>query len=302
MDFLALKTRVAEEAGLDLSTDNIKVGSWINESYKFLSGMREWPWLLKSATIQTTPDITSLTASVDSAGTAVTLSATYATSLANDYYIQFSASDDWYLITAHTAGTDAVTIDSGYTGTSNLTAGACTIRRVYYSLSSDTDRIVNMRQAITDQDLTYVDPRTFDHELPDPTAVATPYVYSLLGLDSSQNWRVTFYPIPGEKINIRYRYYQKITELSLNTDVPLIPEKFHQTIIFTALAMFGHPYIDDDRVTSAERRAKMAVAEMVKQISPIPDKHSVMQPWDQRANVRSNFGPQFPPNFGRHRV
>lgn len=298
MDFTSLKTRVAEETGLDVTNDATKLGVWINESYRFLAGMREWPWLLKTGVVQTTADITTLTASVNAAGTAVTLSSVYATTLANDYYIQFSTTDDWYLITAHTAGTNALTISPGYVGASNLTSGTCTIRRVHYSLGSDVDRIIDMREAINDRQLVYIDPRHFDRQLPDPTATGTPYSYTLLGLDASKYWRAYFYPIPDTKLNVHYRYYQKITDLSGSTDVPLIPDKFHQAIVFTALAMFGHPYIDDSRLQSAERRAKMIVGEMVGQVSPIPDSHPVIGPWDHRSSLRP-FGAQWPSDFER---
>lgn len=296
MDFTSLKTRIAEETGLDVTNDATKLGVWVNESYRLLAGMREWPWLLKAGVVQTVADITSLTASVNAAGTTVTLSDTYATSLANDYYIQFSTTDDWYLITSHTAATNSLTISPGYQGSSNLTSGACTIRRVFYSLASDVDRIIDMRQSITDKQLIYVDPRTFDRQLPDPTATGTPYCYTLLGLDSSRNWRANFYPIPDAKSNILYKYYQKITDLSGSTDTPLLPDKFHQAIVFTALAMFGHPYIDDSRMQGAERRAKMLVSEMLGQSSPIPDNHPVIQPWDQRGGTRKH-GASWPPDF-----
>lgn len=298
MDFTSLKTRVAEETGLDLTNDATKLGVWINEAYRFLAGMREWPWLLKQGTVQTVSDITTLTASVNAAATAVTLSSVYATSLANDYMIQFSTTDDWYLISAHTAGTSAVTIATAYQGATNLTSGTCTIRKVYYSLASDTDRIINMREAVDDNSLVYVDPRTYDRQLPDPTATGTPQIYSLVGLDSSKYWRATFYPLPDAKVNIMYKYYQKITDLSGSTDTPLIPEKFHQAIVFTALAMFAHPYIDDTRMQSAERRAKMLVGEMVGQVSPVPDSHPIIGAWDQRGGSRPH-GAQFPPEFGR---
>lgn len=296
MDFTSLKTRVAEETGLDLTNDATKLGVWVNEAYRFLAGMREWPWLLKTSAIQTVTDITSLTASVNAASTAVTLSATYTPTLANDYYIQFSTTDDWYLITAHTAGTDAVTITPAYQGSTNLSAGTCTIRKVFYSLASDVDRIIDMRQTVTDRQLVYIDPRTFDRQLPDPTATGTSYAYMLLGLDSSRSWRASFYPIPSAKTNILYRYYQKITDLSASDSVPIIPDKFHQAIVFTALAMFGHPYIDDSRMQSAERRAKMLVSEMVGQVSPIPDQHPVIQPWDTRRGTRPH-GAAWPPDF-----
>lgn len=297
MDFTSLKTRVAEETGLDTTTDATKLGVWVNEAYRFLAGMREWPWLLTSSVIQTVADTTNLTATVTAGATSVTLSSTVTPTLALNYYIQFSATDDWYLITAHTAATATLTISPAYNQSTNLTSGTCTIRRVFYSVDTDVDRIIDMRQTISDRELTYVDARTFDRQLPDPKATGTPYVYTMLGLDSSRIPRINFYPIPSAKTNILYRYYKKITDLSGSTDTPLIPDKFHPAIVFTALAMFGHPYIDDTRMQSAERRAKALVGEMVGQLSNNPDHHPVLQPWDMRGGGRNIHGAAWPPDF-----
>lgn len=297
MQFSVMVTRVAEETGLSATGDATKIKSWLNEAYRFLAGLREWPWMMGSGIVQTTVDNTSLTASVTAAGTTVTLSATIAASMATDYWIQFSTTDDWYPITAHTAGTNTLTISPGYTGASNLVAGTCTIRRIYYSLASDADRIIDMYEAIQDTQLIYADPRDLDRHLPDPSSTGTPNVYTLLGTDSNGYWRANFYPIPDTKININYRYYKRVTDLAADTDVPILPSKWHMGIVFTALAMFGHPYIDDSRMASAESRARQVVGEMLKQVSPLPDKHTVIQRWDQRGGKR-NFGPLFPPEFG----
>lgn len=299
MQFSVMQTHLAEETGLDVTADATKIKSWLNEAYRFLAGLREWSWMLKNGTVQTTADITSLTASVNAAATAVTLSATYASSLADDYYIQFSdTSDDWYLITAHTAGTDAVTISPAYNGSANLSAGTAKIRRVFYSLASDADRIIDMYEAIDDKQLIYVDPRDLDRQVPDPTSTGTPETYTLLGFDSSNQWRAHFYPIPDDNINVQYRYYRSIADLSADTDTPILPAKWHMGIVFTALAMFAHPYIDDSRMASAESRARQVVGEMMKQISPLPDKHTALQPWDNRGGRRA-LGATFPPEFGR---
>jgi hypothetical protein len=296
MQFSVMVTRVAEETGLNATNDATKIKAWLNEAYRFLAGLREWPWMLKNGTVQTVADITTLTASVNAAGTAVTLSAGPAQSLANDYMIQFATTDDWYLVTAHTAAATAVTISPGYVGAANLTAGACTIRKVYYSLASDADRIIDMYEAIDDRKLYYIDPRELDASFPDPTVTGTPEAYTLLGFDSTNYWRTSFIPIPGVKQNIQYRYYKAVADLSGDTDLPTLPAKWHQGIVFVALAMFGHPYMDDSRMSSAESRARQLVSEMVRQQSPTPDKHSVIMPWDRRSGLIPH-GAQFPPDF-----
>lgn len=297
MQFSVMQTRVAEETGLSTTDDATKIKAWLNEAYKFVCALANWPWLLKNGTVQTVADITNLTASVNAAATAVTLSATHTPTLANDYMIRFDAtSDDWYLITAHTAGTDALTISPAYVGSTNLSAGACTIRKVFYSLATDVDRIVGMRQAISDSKIENVSVQTFDRYLPDPTATGDPLYYAYMGLDSSKSHRITFYPTPSSKLNVQYRYYQRITELSGDSDTPLIPDPWHQVIIFVALAGFGHAYIDDDRIASAKERADVILKKMLDQISPVPDHLPVIQPWDRRRAYTRSI-PNFPDNF-----
>lgn len=300
MDFTSLKTRVAEETGLDTTNDATRLGVWVNEAYRFIAGMREWPWLFKAGVVQTVADTTNLTASVNAAATTVTLSSTVTPSLANDYYIQFSATDDWYLITAHSAGTATLTISPAYNQSTNLTSGTCTIRRVFYSLASDVDKIIDMRQTITDTQLTQIDPRTFDGILPDPKATGTPFSFQILGLDSSNVLRVSFYPIPSAKTNILYKYYRTITDLSSGTDTPIFSANFHSAIVFMALAMFGHPYIDDTRMQSAEQRAKQILKEMIGSELSYPSQTNIIQPWDTRRGSRKPHGAQWPPEYGNN--
>jgi len=196
------------------------------------------------------------------------------------------------------AGTTALTISPAYAG-ATVTVDDCTIRRVYYSLASDVDRVIDVYEAIQDRQLTYVDPRELDYQVPDPTRSGTPYAYTLLGFDTSNQWRMHFYPIPDDVINIQYRYYKRVTDLSSDADIPVLPAKWHMGIVFTALAMFAHPYIDDSRMASAESRARQVVGEMMKQQSPLPDKHTPIQTWDSRRGTRP-YGAVFPPDFDQY--
>jgi hypothetical protein len=301
VNFTSLKTRVAEETGLDTTDDDTKLGVWVNEAYRFISGLRQWPWLLKAGVVQTVTDITTGTVTISAGATTGTFSSAPSVSVANDYFIQFTTqSDDWYPITAHTASQTNFTIGNAFVGSTSYTAGTYICRKIYYSLASDVDtsQIVDMRQAITDNRLTYIDPPTFDGVLPDPTTTASaPYAYTILGVDSSFYPRAYFYPVATQKLNVHYRYFQKITDLSSGSDIPNLPEKWHTAIVFIALAMLGHPYIDDTRADSARIRAKALIDEMVRQVSPIPDRFNVIQPWDTR-RPRRVFGVRFPDTFG----
>lgn len=283
MDFSGLQNRVANETGLDLSTDSAMIQAWINQVYKKVNGDFNWPWLLKHATIQTVADITTGTVSINSNSTSLTFSSAPTVSVAGQYMIQFtSASNDWYFISSHTASNTSAVLANPFNGTSNLTGAAYICRKIFYSLPSDVDRIVDLRQSRTTSKLGAVDIRTFDKYLPDPTAVADPMYYYLAGVDSSNYWQIGLYPIPSTVENIQVRYLKIPSDMSASTDTPVIPEKFHDIIVYGALYMFGHPYIDDTRMGSAQTRYEEALAEMKASYNPIPDQQNVVQPWDTR--------------------
>jgi hypothetical protein len=111
MTFTTLKARIAGETGLDTSTDDTVLGVWANLAYKAVLGSFRWPWLLKNSIIQTVADITTGTVSVNAGSTSGTFSSAPAVSVANLYMIQFtSVSNDWYLISAHTAAQTSFTL------------------------------------------------------------------------------------------------------------------------------------------------------------------------------------------------
>ncbi len=282
MDFSVLKTRVANEVGLDTTADDTLLGAWVNAAYKQVCGIENWPWLLKLATIQTVADITTGTVSINAASTALTFSSAPAASVANQYMIQFrTVSDDWYLISAHTGGATSATLSVPFNGSVNISGVAYTLRKVFYSLAADTDRIVDARQARTKNKLGAVDIRTFDRYLPDPTATGDPLYYYLAGVDTSKYWQVGLYPIPSTAENIQIRYLNIPADMT-STDTPNLPEKFHDVLIYGALYMFGHAYIDDSRISSAKARYDDAIEKMRENYNPIPDQLTVIQPWDSR--------------------
>lgn len=297
MTFTALKARIAGETGLDTTTDDTLLGVWANAAYKNILGAFRWPWLLKNSIIQTVADITTGTVTINAGSTSGTFSSAPAVSVANQYMIQFpTVSDDWYLISAHTASQTNFTLANAFVGTSNLTAGTYICRKVYYSLPSDCDGIIGLRQAITDINLTPVDIRTFDRYLPDPTATAEPVVFALAGYDTSKNWQMTLYPTPTSVMNLQLRYYYMPSDMSSGSDTPVIPEKFDDIIVFGALKDYGHPYIDDDRYKWAKERFDSAMLDMKNNYNPLPEQMAVIQTWDSRPR-RTTGNLRWPSNY-----
>lgn len=282
MNFTTLKARIAGETGMDTTADDTVLGIWANLAYKSISGAYDWPWLLKQATLQTVKDITTGTVSINAASTALTFSSGPAVSVATQYMIQFTTvSDDWYIIQSHSAASTSATLANAFNGTVNISGASYICRKTLYSLASDLDRIIDIRQARTDQKLAPVDIRTFDRALPDPSSTGTPILFAPVGMDSSNNWQITLYPIPSAVMNLQYRYLQAPADLTASA-TPVMPEKFHDSIVMAALYLYGHAFIDDSRLSAAKARADQLLANMRKECDPTSDRQAVLRPWDQR--------------------
>jgi hypothetical protein len=304
MQFSAIQERVAQETGLSTTDNAAMIKAWINGAYQQLSGFFEWPWLLTNFTIQTEADITTPLATVSAGGTTVTFNvAPSSLSVATYYMIKFTdspASSDWYLISTHTANTTTATISVPYTGSANYVAGGCKIRRIYYNLPANIDRLSDLRQSITKLKIELIDKLTFDKMVPDPDNTGTPtyaYLSGMVGSGASQGaWQLSLYPLPSGIINIQGRGYLTVTELSADDDIPVLPPKWHNALVFLALSLYGHDYIDDTRVQSALARSKEIVSEMMKEFNPFPGEMHVIQPWDTRT-PRGLLGVRLPSNF-----
>jgi len=295
MTFLELKQRIAEMLALDQTDTEIDttLGEWVNDSYRFISGMQRWPWLVTNDIVQTTPDITTGTVSVTNGSSAITFSSAPSDSVANDFRIQFDESDDWYDITAHTAASTAATLSDVYLGTTNA-AAPYTLRRVYYTLPSTFDRMINMRQARTDIALKPWDFRFKDKFLPDPTSTGEPNFYEIIGTDpaastsSQPQFRLVFFPTPNVEMNIDMRFYKEIIKLSAADDVPIFKPQWHSIIIFDVLDRYGYTFLDDDRVTEVRNAKKLVLDAMIESRNPNPGNVVRKMQWDKAVNLFDN--------------
>jgi hypothetical protein len=172
------------------------------------------------------------------------------------------------------------------------------LRKVFYTLPTDLDRIIDIRQQISSVKLMPVDARSFDRLLPNPTSTGNPIYYSFVGRDTSStaNWQISLFPTPVSTLNLQVKYYKRVTELSDAADVPVMPPNFHDVLVYGALYLFGHPFIDDDRFTMASTRFKEKLAEMKENCDHFPDNMTVVQPWDSRPTFTLRR-PRLPSNY-----
>lgn len=270
MTFLECRQRVAEALGLaetDTTSDanatiQAKLKAWINQRYLYICGLESWVWLIKNSIIQTTTEITTGTVTATLGSTTITFTNAPAVSVTN-WFIQFSDSDDWYEISAHTAAQTGATLANAYLGTTSSTL-TYKLRKVHYTLPSDTGKILDLRQTRQDIKLKYIPVRQLDRFIPDRTSTGNPKYYSVVGVDSSGLYRVEFYPVPNVAMNINTRYYKVVTALSADADVPLIPTAFQDVLVWDVLGTYGYNFLDDTRISEAKAEANRILDDMRK--------------------------------------
>ena len=304
MTFLELRQRIAEMAGLDQTNSDTDtfLKEWINDSYKLIAGIKTWPWRVQNDIIQTVEEINTGTVSVTQDSTAITFSSGPVPSVQDDYRIQFDDSDDWYDITSHTAGATSATLSDPYLGTTDA-AIVYNLRKVYYDLPSDFDRMITVRQSRSDIKIDPLDFRFMDKYFPDPTEVGEPRNYQIIGLDSlspttgsNNQFRLVFFPTPNVRMNVDLRFYSKMIALSADTDQPVFQEQWHSLIIFDVLERYAYTFLDDDRLSEVKAARKELLESMIQNRNPMPDKLSKKMEWDRAIELsrHGRFRSQLP--------
>ncbi len=235
LTFSDLENEVCAQTNLDISDSatQANVDRWLNYTQNDLCDRWPWPFMESREAIVTVPDYTTGTISINSGSTTVTgIGTTFTSTMANaQYWIQFSGSNDWYLITAYTSAT-SITVEEAYQGTSNLTATGYIIRKKYYSLSSSCDRVVDVLNMATPLKLIQVDPRTIDDLRPNPQSTNAPYGYMMWSIDTSGNIQLVPYPYPSDSRVFELKTIKKPVDGSIS-----IPNKYAHIIAWGATAI-----------------------------------------------------------------
>ena len=297
MNFLTQKQELAAQLGMDQtdSDDNTLLGRWLNTSQRMIAGAADWPFFRATTPliVQTVPDITTGTVSVTDGGTAATLSSAPAASTANSF-IKFASSEDWFRITAHTAATTGLTIDPVAIDTN--TDATYTIRKFFYSTSAAVDRILAIRQSITPYQLVEMGRDQFNEIRPDPDATGNPKMYMLTGLDSSGLVQFALWPTPDAEINLIIDYIAEATDLSSDSDVSIIPPKWHTSVMMEGAKWQGFDFLDDTRADQSKKLFYIQLEDMKKNMRQSKTQHRRFRPADEL--LTRDIVP-FPENYPR---
>lgn len=297
MTFLQMQQELSDRVSVydqTVTDDATKLKRWLNMAIQYICGKKLWPFTLAEEIIQTVTDITTGTVSINASDTALTFSSAPSASVANRY-IQLSTSNDWYKITAHTAASTSATISPAYVGTSNLSAGTYTVRKLLYTTTTPLMQIIDMKQLIAPGRVVSASPREADFLLPLYYGTGTPDYYIMSSPNSSGTHQFSFVPSPSAIMNINIRGIQKLSDLSADADIPVIPTPWHDGIVNVA-AYYAFQGIDDSRAQVELGLGEIRIADMAKVYSHDLGRHRVMQPV---VNQDYSMGWNLPPYLGR---
>lgn len=300
MTFLTLRQELADRLDLDQTstTDDTKLKRWINMAQQYISSKRLWPFLLAEEIVQTVTDITTGTVAISAGTTALTFSSAPTVSVTGRY-IKLSSSSDWYKITAHTASSVSATISPAYVGTSNLTAGTYTVRKLQYTTTTPLIQILDMKQLVTPVQIVSQSPRGTDFFLPLYYDAGNPYYYTMSSPNSAGTPQFSFMLSPSSVLNVMVRGIQALPDMSSDSDVSLIPVPWHDAMTNIA-AFYGFQGFDDTRAVSEFQAGESRIKDMSMVLSHDLGRQRVMQPVDNDSNfglqwaLPASFGPSVP--------
>ena len=263
--------------------------------YQYVCGKHNWPFLLGYEIVQTVADITTGTVDATAASATITFSSAPSVSVANRY-IQFSSSDDWYQITAHTAAASTATISPTYGQSSNLSAGTYKVRKLLYATTTPLVSYFDMKKTVNAGRLEPLNQREGDFFLPLYLETGDPMQYIMGPLDSSAYLQFSLTPPPSSVINLLVRGVKAITELSSDSDVPMFPAKWHDICVDIG-AYYGFQSLDDTRSANSLVVGESKIADMLRVFNTDLGRHRVMSPVD----AEDSFGPVYtlPGSYGK---
>lgn len=99
------------------------------------------------------------------------------------------------------------------------------------SLPTDVYQILAIRDITNNSELTPILTwRQLITEFPDISSTGTSYAYRI------QGGTLSLYPVTQDAVTVRIYYYEPADTLDADSDVPIIPERYHEALVYGAVA------------------------------------------------------------------
>jgi hypothetical protein len=294
--FVTLQQELGAQTGLDqtVSSQATLLKRWLNNAQQIILRSFEWPFLRSPypIAIQTQPDITIGTVATTAAGSNVTFSTAPKDvngnnlSVAN-FFLQTSSSKDFYRISTHTSGMTTATLATPAIATA--ASATFLLRKMFYSTASNVDRIIQVFQDVLPYQLLETTPEYFQSYNPGFLSTGTPRLYCAAGIDSNGFPQFRLWPNPDAVINLQIDFYTTATDMVADTDVSIIPAKWHTTTLLEGAKAQGFSFLDDARYGGSVQLFNALIEEMKTEYENSLHRHRVMTAADNQP-VGGNLG------------
>lgn len=254
-----LQTDVENKIGISDDDVTTVIKQALNDILQEVCQAHNFSWLYGESSFITVAPYKTGTVTVAEGSTTVTGSGTTFTS--GMVGRKLRCEDATYIISAYVSATE-VTLSTDYAGA----GGSGVAYKIYqneYSLASDVEDVLSMRQENNPYRLQKKGLSFLDKYYPQRNSFGYPSVYAIEGYDSSGYMNVEVYPVPNQARNIYYRYKKRVTEMSADSDTPIVPLRYRWVLakgaLYTVAKYLDQPDIGQD----FEREYRQGIAQII---------------------------------------
>jgi len=254
-----IQTDILNEIGIDDADVEDVLEQALNDILQEICQAHNFSWLYEDTSFITTAPYSTGTITATEGSTAIVGSGTtFVTGMVGR---KLRCEDATYEISAFT-DTTHITLSKNYAGD----GGSGLTYKIYqneYSLASDAEDVISMRQENNPNKIKRWGIEQLDRYYPQRTSYGYPSLYAIIGYDSSGYMKVELYPIPNQARNVYYRYKKRVTEMSSDSDTPIIPLRYRWVLAKGGLYKLAK-YLDmPDIAADREREYRQGIAQLI---------------------------------------
>lgn len=257
--YVNIKTAVLAKIGITDTDVEIVVKQALNDVLQEICQASNFSWLYGDSSFITAKPYETGTVSVTEGSATITGSGTTWSSAMVGR--KFYCGNATYEI-ATFVSTTSMTLTTVYAGDS-ASGATYKIYQDQYSLASDVEDVLAMRQENWPSKIQKVGIEVLDNYYPQRNSFGYPCVYSIIGYDSTGYIKVAVYPIPNQARNIYYRYKKRVIEMTLDADTPIVPLRYRWVLAKGALYIVAKHLDQPDIGKDFEREYRTGIAQLI---------------------------------------
>lgn len=291
MTFTEICSAVTDQFGDTSAAMLVRVKRYVNWCQQDVASRENWEFIFDDSYIQCTAPYE--TGTVYVSATTLTGVDTVFTSGMVGRKIRIGGESDYYTISAFTSTTE-LTLDQTYRGTYDTLAEATTytIYQDIYSLGSTVEKVIAIISPDNTQRIGHISKAEMLSMNPNPTSTGTPYLWTEAGRDSNGYMQIQLSNIPDSNYVLYYWFRKRLTDMTEDSTVSVIPVKYHRVLYLGAMAQC-YDYDQDPQSASYRAEYENMIEDMKKDlISGSEDIYNVMGTVGTKSNKFFNLPPE----------